>query len=1017
MDTSQGSIWNRWDLHIHTPASFHWNGGKKFADMTKDEIDSSLTDILQKMESLNVVAFGIMDYWTFDGYKALRNFNEAHNITNKSIFPGMELRIEAPVDYRLNIHILLSNDLSDDQLGIFKSHLEIRTAKRKIPLSDSGLIEFAKTLDDSKAKIHGFPSVEQLGQEELLRLGSSTAEITRESLDNAMKKIPKDSGVIILPYDTSDGFKKLDWTKNPVSDNYFMQTAHFFETRDREMVDLFLGKATPKNEKFISNFQKTMGRSKKPVLSGSDAHKVEDYGVFPNDRVTWIKANTTFKGIMQVFYQPDRSFVGEFPDQLKRVQTNQTKYIKSIEIRKKADGQSEEIWFDNIIKFNPGLVTIIGNKGNGKSALTDIIALMGESHRTDLNFLNKFRKSRDKKANNFESEMTWVDGSVSKKDLSYISPDYQSELVKYIPQNFFEKICNETPDEISGAFEEELYSAIFSHIPQHKRSGKDSLGDLIQFRTEQIKSNIDLIRSNVKTVNERIVNLEKELSEQNRKMLQGKIDELEKALTAARNSFPLKVNKPSGNSKKAQRIEKIRNDIFELEKQFSNTQDDLSALNNQRDINENLVQAVKGFSSQYFVFLENHKNEFDALKIKPEDVIKLITDDSLLASKRLSIDSSIEICFAKVNINDPNSLMFAKNERELELSQLTSELDNAEDKYQKYVQEIEDIQKRINELTGDQQTPGTLTYFSNKLTHLDTEISKKLAEEKKRRALFTREIFCEIIQLRTIYVELYQPVQDFIENHKVVKDKYQLNFNVVIQENGFVEKFLQNINQAVKSPYFGASEGRQHLQILLNEHDFSEETSIFRFIGKILSEITSANKKNTTAESISSIAKGGATAKSVYDILYSLDYLEPKYFLTLGGKNLSQLSPGERGVLLLIFYLLIDIDSCPLIIDQPEENLDSQSVYELLVECVREAKNKRQIIVVTHNPNLAVVCDADQIIYAQMDKVNGNKVSYKTGAIEEMFINQKIVEVLEGTWPAFSMRNSVYFDQQFQETI
>ena len=73
--------------------------------------------------------------------------------------------------------------------------------------------------------------------------------------------------------------------------------------------------------------------------------------------------------------------------------------------------------------------------------------------------------------------------------------------------------------------------------------------------------------------------------------------------------------------------------------------------------------------------------------------------------------------------------------------------------------------------------------------------------------------------------------------------------------------------------------------------------------------------------------------------------------------------------MLLIFYLLVDNDDIPLIIDQPEENLDNQTVYKLLVPSIKEAKNRRQIIIVTHNPNLAVVCDAEQIIHASIDKV------------------------------------------------
>jgi len=120
------------------------------------------------------------------------------------------------------------------------------------------------------------------------------------------------------------------------------------------------------------------------------------------------------------------------------------------------------------------------------------------------------------------------------------------------------------------------------------------------------------------------------------------------------------------------------------------------------------------------------------------------------------------------------------------------------------------------------------------------------------------------------------------------------------------------------------------------------------------------------------------------------------------GKDLNEneFSPGEKGALLLIFYLLIDKEKVPLIMDQPEENLDNESVYSLLVPYIKKAKQKRQVIIVTHNPNLAVVCDAEQIIYAHMDKKN-NEIRYESGSIESIEMNKRIVDVLEGTMPAF----------------
>ena len=129
--------------------------------------------------------------------------------------------------------------------------------------------------------------------------------------------------------------------------------------------------------------------------------------------------------------------------------------------------------------------------------------------------------------------------------------------------------------------------------------------------------------------------------------------------------------------------------------------------------------------------------------------------------------------------------------------------------------------------------------------------------------------------------------------------------------------------------------------------------------------------------------------------------------LKMGERDLNELSPGERGIVLLIFYLALSKESKPIIIDQPEDNLDNQSVYSKLVPCICRAKQKRQVIIVTHNPNIAVACDAEQIVFCKMDK-NSYQIRYEAGSIENPEIRKHVIDVLEGTEPAFDLRRRKY---------
>src|SRR4051812_2633944 len=112
--SKRGAVWNKWDLHIHTPASFQWNG-RQFRTMPREQVEQSCREIVEKMNSLDVELFVVMDYWTFDGYLTIRRFlNENEDVKlAKTLLPGMELRCEAPMDERLNIHVILSDELSE----------------------------------------------------------------------------------------------------------------------------------------------------------------------------------------------------------------------------------------------------------------------------------------------------------------------------------------------------------------------------------------------------------------------------------------------------------------------------------------------------------------------------------------------------------------------------------------------------------------------------------------------------------------------------------------------------------------------------------------------------------------------------------------------------------------------------------------------------------------------------------------------------------------------------------------
>ena len=142
--------------------------------------------------------------------------------------------------------------------------------------------------------------------------------------------------------------------------------------------------------------------------------------------------------------------------------------------------------------------------------------------------------------------------------------------------------------------------------------------------------------------------------------------------------------------------------------------------------------------------------------------------------------------------------------------------------------------------------------------------------------------------------------------------------------------------------------------------------------------------------------------------LFDTDHIDIQYGIEYDGVDIRKLSPGTRGIVLLLLYLALDdADGRPLVIDQPEENLDPKSVFEEQVGLFVEAKSNRQVIMVTPNENLAVNTDADQIIIAEAGPHPHGAlppISYKSGGLENAEIRKAVCDILEGGEGAFQER-------------
>jgi len=1006
-----GSEWTKWDLHIHTPASFEWKGARYKDDADHDE--TLTAEVVAKIQSTDISVFGIMDYWTFEGYKYVRTYIAGMATPpTQLVLPGIELRMQAPVDFRLNTHVLFDSRVPDSGLDTFLSALRIAFSG-ELPVTRENFIKLGKSYDRGKIEKHGFKEEDKDNDEKMLRLGMMTAEITTASLQTALSSLGDDeSYLIIQPYDTSDGLEKLDWSEHPCTDSQIMKSAHMFETRKADSIDLFLGRGLPNKPEVGPAFLDNIGGSPKPVTSGSDAHRISDYGNFPSGKATWFKAHPSFHGLRQVCVEPSvRCFVGPEPEKVAHVRNNATKYINQISIAK-VDPQHSEKWFDGVLlTLNAGLVAVIGNKGSGKSALADILALCGNAHCLEMEFLNdnRFRESNER-AQAFEATITWADETTDTIPLSEVFDPDKPERVRYLPQQAIETLCNEIGQEgAEGAFDQELKKVIFAHVREENRLGKTSLDELTNYKLETTHGSIDQILEKIHAVNKEIISLEDECSDASIKKLrtelglkQAEVNAHEKAKPPLQ-SFPKDVEVDAETTKSLEDATTTAEYLSAKIEKLSSEQNDL---NERLSRIERLRGHVQNLEGEHQKFLDDSAEDvaaigFDVAKVVTFDTNVAVLDETEAEVKARIAEIAINISGEPGTVGDKDEL---RQVREA-IDKLKQKLKQPMQEYHRYLARLREWESRHEAIIGSDVIPDSLEYFRAKVEAATNSLPQRLRNLRTKRMTHVREVHGQLLQIRQYFEELYGPVQRIAETNEFTSGSLDLEFHARLSPAPFVDDFLDFISQNRTGSFYGTEEGRALASRLVADADFGNAGDVVGFLEAVIAAISTHDGQDV---SIDHQLRRNKDRQGLYDFLFSLEYLEPRYSLRLGGKDIRLLSPGEKGALLLVFYLLLDPEEIPIIIDQPEQNLDNESVVKLLVDCIRRARERRQVIIVTHNPNLAIVCDADQLIRSDIDKNDGNRIKYDAGAIEEAELNQAAVDVLEGTYVAFNNRQRKY---------
>lgn len=979
--SNRGSEWRIWDLHIHTPYSINQQYNNSADGWQK---------FINALENLpiDVKVIGITDYYFIDGYKKVMEFKNNGRLKNiDKIFPILEFRIDtfgtaSQSDLqKINLHILFDvdeNELDKEIQKIKKEFIEI------IPLTKLPQ-HMTKMLTKENLSTEGGNNL-QNGFSNLIPSTDKVFELINSS-------VWKEKTFLFLGYKEWSNLEKNQQLK-PFKEKLYNDVMAFFSN----------GYDTnEKNQKWLDEY------GNKKLLHSLDIHGFDLLDTYEFDNgvkkqcenykcFTWIKADTTFQGLKQIIYEPEEriKIQKEKPESEK---------LDNLMIDKVIFTSSKDRFTSETIFFNKNLNVIIGGKSSGKSILLYQIArtLYGEilpfNSSEDLlkNDVLKYKDTKDNKYKdlydlnfitdteideNFNFQIELFSGSKQTlKDRNSQSSILPS--IKYIPQNHLSNLVDKSRK--NGATLKKLIRDLILEIPEFKKKYDDFIEQAKRNDTQR-NQDIDFYF----TLKDDLIKKEAEL------LTKGDIKALEEGVNFNKQKIQ-ELNKDFTVDQQSQYNE-LTEKLSSLKIKENQINSDFEKLNTfQIDLKRFLIE----YSSKKKITLDSLQSE----RIKNEYSTHLqFVDDALTSIYEL------EKHFNKTEDgNYLNDTFFANQIKEInnEINQINNDLKPFNEKLEDQKQTIA-LQKSI---TIDEGKLADINQFAKELLTIKDSIRKQ--KEK---------IFFDFEENFKLYEKIINDLHPRIDEIQKGTDKIEIipsikyNFPKFrrLCEDTFNVRSFNNVGFDYLYQY-----SDKNPKSALSDVDYKE-------VGKALENLFEKIENKQV------IPKGGNTEKESCKKILT-DFYYDHWDVKSDNDDIHKMSTGKASFVLLKLIIKLSNEDAPILIDQPEDNLDNRSVSKELINFLKEKKKERQIILVTHNPNIVVNADAENIIVANQKGQNDTKTSspyqfdYINGAIENSFtviksddddddddllrsmgIREHIAEIVEGGKEAFKKREAKY---------
>jgi ABC-type lipoprotein export system ATPase subunit len=703
--------------------------------------------------------------------------------------------------------------------------------------------------------------------------------------------------------------------------------------------------------------------SDNPHKPGDSRHGLWGIG----SRFTWIKMDETpsLEGLRQAFLLPEHRVINDF------------------EIKENDPNKQPDIWFKSLkvsgtnltkkqdleIDFNPQLNTIIGGRGSGKSSILRFIR--GVFNRVvnlkDFDDLLKEQNLFYKKA----------ETSIKKETIGIFNPDTSVVEIEIVRKEVLYKIVASKISTVSSQLIE-----VFKWFDDSWVLVKDDDKDLLEiFEFEQYsQKQIYEIAKNPNALRERIDKAIPELQD----VLERK-GKIANEFLEARTSLRTKQGSIGGKTKIKTDLEDINNTLKAIDKSGITTtikstdlfNEDHKPIKSFTEIIDNLILELEQVKKIFSIPPFDIENIQDSHREELENLIQIASHSIVQQEKELD-----KIILEIAKVKSTFDLAIQNSDWQKALSSLLTE--------------IEEKKKELSE----SEIEALSMYSQLKLDVIAKQQDLKVIEDIER-------------EITEINIHCTKLLKDYVV---VCKEITKIRFT-------FISDHITDANLKIEIKGFRNQDDfeSQIRSIMSNDSSFGDDIEKLKtlcFTGIVEDKINVCKKAILDAhyKDLPSAYFGGHLKNALrklspsqidnIELFMPEDEIIVKYKPegSLGFKPLSTASAGQKTAAILTF--LLSFGDIPLLLDQPEDDLDNRLVYDLVVKGLKKAKEKRQIIVVTHNANIPVNGDAEYII--SMDSTTTDIKVLHSGTVENSSIKKEICDVMEGSEKAFQLRTERY---------